>query len=646
MGKICKKCGKEVEEDSEFCNYCGKKMTCDEMFKKRLVTILIVLVIMISIIMIAILLMLNKKKTVDDNSGNISVETYERNRLGLFKSDKILEEKYNENGDLIYCRFKQGEETKENNYYYTYDINGRATKIVLNSNESTFLIEYNMYNKISKITTSYELGQMEYRFRYVDDLIIVKKYNTISMENYSLENEYDGVIIIGEKQINGKNYVLIEETDKYENLKKEVIYEKSSEFETNSFQKFGFIPLEYLNLPVIAKAINLIIPYSGFTTYMPVFNPERCINQLNESDYTSYDYDKEGRILLSSSKYNTFYFKYEAIDDKSYYCYCLIDGGAGDGYKALGMNSQYEKEKYKFYLDDNNKVYKYEGLEHSNVTDEDFIKLKDEFFNYINENKVDDSQILSEFSEIYLDNLRESKLLERYISDDYEDSDDNSKELTDTRDAYNHETIDDSTNKQNKNVIEDTTFEITDIVLTSESKVSKSKYNMMFNVKLNIGKDMALNESNSGFYEILNNGRKKYISAALTGEGSDSYIPCNDIIDLEVGVNNIDVFVSNDAGVSFSKTLTVTYEPPAPEIKNTYFSYNPATGKLQDLTVTVVNPVTFSTDTEGITVTVNGKSAENVGACFRYNITEGEDTFKIVVRNQYGNTTEKTVPLE
>ena len=106
------------------------------------------------------------------------------------------------------------------------------------------------------------------------------------------------------------------------------------------------------------------------------------------------------------------------------------------------------------------------------------------------------------------------------------------------------------------------------------------------------------------------------------------------------------MFVSNDAGVSFSKTLTVTYEPPAPEIKNTYFSYNPATGKLQDLTVTVVNPVTFSTDTEGITVTVNGKSAENVGACFRYNITEGEDTFKIVVRNQYGNTTEKTVPLE
>ena len=234
----CNKCNNEIPSDSKFCPICRNKIEKIEEKKKikenvyeEKKTILIsfkkaILGILGILIMILIILAVVFFKKINNNinkpiaiKNDQNTELYERNQIGLFKGPNVLEEKYNNKGDLIYCKYKQGHEIKEDSYNYHYDSKERTTKITLNGDESSFSINYNNENKISEINIGYELGTMKYIFHYNDDLIIAEKYNTISMSSYSVNNKYNGLVMISEKEIDGKTYILVTETDETDIVK-------------------------------------------------------------------------------------------------------------------------------------------------------------------------------------------------------------------------------------------------------------------------------------------------------------------------------------------------------------------------------------------------------------------------------------------
>ena len=153
----CFNCNKEIPNESDFCSFCGNKIKEEKEVRdvkketnKKKKILLIIGMILVIVFVITIVVFYNNKnkelKSIDDISKEIIERTCIKNEIGLFKDDNILEEKYNDKNDLIYCKYKLNNEIKENNYNYLYDDKDRVTNITYtdeDNHKSTLDIEYN-----------------------------------------------------------------------------------------------------------------------------------------------------------------------------------------------------------------------------------------------------------------------------------------------------------------------------------------------------------------------------------------------------------------------------------------------------------------------------------------------------------------------
>lgn len=679
---LCKSCNKEIPDDVEFCIYCGKKVNGgDTLYAKEvsaksnknrigiktkiLIGIIIIILLTVTFVLVHTKIKMNgnmitNSEVNNEYSQNEIINVYEKNKIGFLKDEKVLEEKYNNNGDLIYCKYKFGDEIKEDYYEYEYDSQGRTIGLKLkNDYESYLKIEY-ANDKIIKVISNYEIAQYVYNFYYNDNVVSIDSY---SIANQTIGNQTAGDINIGNsilvttKEINGKKYkhIGVISTGGKGALIEEYIYEASEESD-NILKKLGIIPTYYggtLSYDNEYYYSNIITEYIGFGDVLSglCLEVKRPIYAIGDGmDITRYEYDEVGRKLMNvieSSNENLMkiYYKYENIDENSYWRYYLMDTPY-----HIDTNQRYVIGKEKIFLENNN-ICKIELYKENYISEEEYELKRKEFMEYIEKSKIDTEKIISEmrntvieedFDEQYIyeeeEGLQES-INQNMNSEQDVIEDSNVTEEVEEKPSNNmneeQDIIYEDMYAENENNELDDTVEITDIVLTSEQNVSSYYYTLQFRVKLKIGKD-AKGGDKLDFYATIN-GEKEAFNSHIVG-GEDSYIPYSDIIYLNQGENKFIIEVANKAGESFTKTFTVIYDPPALEIK-TRFSHG-------ELIIEAFNPDTCMEETEGVIVTANGNNAKQSGNEFVYTIKENENQFNIVVKGKTGKISEKTVNYE
>ena len=380
------------------------------------------MLIVIAIIIISVFIRYKSIKSILNVEPYKETEPYVRNKLGFYKNSNILEERYDDNGNLIYCKYKLNDEIKEDNYNYKYDKQNRVVQIMTNDNESTLNIEYTN-NEISKITTNYEITFDEYEFHNTNEGMIINKYTTSNITlagQEPLNHEFTEQYIIYTKKIDEKSYSLIIEADKNGKIKRKKIYENENKKPDNIFKQLSIRPIFYIDLLSNKKFSNIIMEFIGCSISLPIFNQGKEIYSENNGSTTKYVYDKNGRILYeynydSNNDGTEFYYKYEEeSEDKSYIGTYLITGTT-NGLRAISIKDNNLVGKLKFYLDKNNEIYKYETFEEYSVSDEECAKLKEECLEYIEKNKIDSDQIKSKFSEYINKNKIDIKKFEADI---------------------------------------------------------------------------------------------------------------------------------------------------------------------------------------------------------------------------------------
>lgn len=419
----CNKCGNEIPIESEFCSYCGNKVEKEEKKTIKLSLKQVIIIEIIVILGIAIVAgicisiwtkpQIGTSNITQNNNATSKIKTYELNKIGYYKNENILEEKYNNNLDLIYCKYNSGNEIKEDTYNYEYDNKGRTIKVSLNNNDSTLEIEY-AGEEISKITTNYSLLKKEYQIMEdMDENKFISEYSTL---NQQIGNEskgqitYDGKYLFFSENINNEKYNIVIKYDKNNKLESYKIYKEGDEKYNSLLNQLGFIPLCYVgDITNSNTKSNYIIGYIGFNIYYPIINQGNEIYTNNQGSISKKIYDSKGRILYNENQGNSnnkWFYKYNDIDSKTYEIECLVDGIDENNYRALGMKSQYVIEKIKCYLDDENKIYKYEMYEDEEINQTEALKLEKEYLEYINNNKVDSDNIISVLSK-YLNIVEE-----------------------------------------------------------------------------------------------------------------------------------------------------------------------------------------------------------------------------------------------
>lgn len=411
----CNKCGAEIVDGGKFCPNCGKNRDFFFYFNRVIIGIVLFLILGV-IIVFSFIDRIDKENDSNSTISNQDIEkniefivsdTLEINQIGFYKNSNVLEERYNKNGDLIYCKYKMNNEISEYNYEYKYDNTGRVTNIDLNSKESTLDIEYNG-DKISKVITNYEVGKMEYYISYSNDETVIKSFFSTNgnVTRQSTENEYAGAYIIINKELNGKNYSVMKHLDENNVVQEQIVYEINQN--NNIYSLLSYFPaICYIDEINTYKYSNVIIDNIGMGGFdLFTFNKEKYLymyRRLNTGteDVTTSIYDNQGRILSSINKQGDDitkkYHKYEVIDDKTFWKYNLYD--LGKYYQAYDVTSRYLISIDKCYLDDNNKLFKYETGSEKYISQEEFIKLEEEYEKYIYENKEDMSDVINTLNE-------------------------------------------------------------------------------------------------------------------------------------------------------------------------------------------------------------------------------------------------------
>lgn len=359
--------------------------------KKLLISLIIIFIIIIGFF-------------VFFNKSNQSVlETYTLNRQGLMRNDKIiLDEKFDEKGNLIYYKYKSpnNNEILEFNFKYKYDDNNRIKEVILDDKDY-IQIEYNENNKISKMyeTISKPLSNnkdvLNLTFSYLEnDEVIVD--NTVTKYKDS-ENEYKEYYTLNYKTINYKNKdsILITEKDDTENSIIEIAYEKNLkqiDF-SNFYDLLNIIPLGYYtennsfkNTQSNDNSLLLMTPMisNGNLIYM-----KNKVKVGRYSDYKDigmeYNYDNIGRLL----KYNTYgyesnqtiYCMYKSINSKEYYEYRIVK-------IYSDVSTEYKYIQNKIYLDDNNNIYKKETLKSDKIDEKEYTSKLKKFEKYFEKEKI------------------------------------------------------------------------------------------------------------------------------------------------------------------------------------------------------------------------------------------------------------------
>ena len=425
------------------------------------------------------------------------------------------------------------------------------------------------------------MGEYKYIFHYHDDLIVEKyfsladKYFSTARIDERVKNQFEGLIIIEEKEINGKTYVSLIDSDENDDLEEILIYEKNNINNSNSFEQYSFIPLQYINSMSMGKAQNILIEYTGFAgSFLPIFNYGNIIydkkKQLISNEYAiqEYQYDNEGRILLDSSALSKSYYKYEKIDEKTYYRYIIIDGISESNYQALGMKSQYEFGKDKLYLDDEGKVYKYERFEENVIASEEFQKFKKEYLKYIDENKINSEKIKTECLQGYNFDTQSTNN-QSYIENNVEDSTNEESIIknTEIKESVNSSSSNNNVKNNNKQenievksqeeIKKDTSFKMTSLEVTSSLTTNTEYYTLKGKVNVKLGKDADWSKYSN--FTTTVNGEMANSTGYTIDDGYMTFYKNYNFLD--VGENKFDITVTDADGKTISKSVTVTYTP-------------------------------------------------------------------------------------
>lgn len=431
----CNNCGNEVVEGSEFCPYCGSKINKannetlgpmnykvydigqnnikpkKKIGKGLIITIICCIALIGSAIYFTIIADNGSSRKSSSTNENIAQQedfvTYELNEAGFYKTDYILEERFNQKGDLTYCKYKSADKIYEENYTYIYDSQGRVSQITLNNGyETTLNIDY-IENDIIKITTTCELAKYEYDFNYIEgqDIVEVVKYSTFNQTIGNViqgQRQYERKFIITTKTINGKQYSLITEINDNGQVERQKIYENSTHLDS-SLTMLNIIPLQYIDLIVGNKSANIIAGLGLSCISLPIINGGKDILDIDFENNSSevrgkYFYDNQGRMLYGKNNNSQMYYKYEAVENNYYWAETIMEADEED-YQGLGMQGRYIKQRIKFYTNENNEIYRYELYNVEYLSEEEFTTLKEEYMEYINNNKIDSDGIIVEFTE-------------------------------------------------------------------------------------------------------------------------------------------------------------------------------------------------------------------------------------------------------
>ncbi len=319
------------------------------------------------------------------------------------KNDKnILDEKFDEKGNLIYYKYKSpnNDSISEFNFKYKYDDSDRITEVSLDDKDY-IQIEYDENNKISNINESIlnSLSNnndfIQFSFNYLsNDEIIVDKNITNSKDN---ENEYTQHFTLSYKDIdyNNKKCILLTEKDDEETNVFEILYEKNEKNidYSNFYELINIIPLGYFTEDNSFKFTNsynnslLLIYPSIYTGNIIYVNNYIKVNQY--SDYINMKsnnyYDNSNRLLKQESNGyetdQTIYCMYKSINSKEYYEYRIV--------KIYSSSStEYTYIQNKIYLDDNNNIYKKETLKSDKIDEKEYTSKLKKFEKYFEKENV------------------------------------------------------------------------------------------------------------------------------------------------------------------------------------------------------------------------------------------------------------------
>lgn len=330
------------------------------------------------------------------------LETYTLNRQGLMKNDDvILEEKFDEKGNIIYYKYKStnNNEISEFNFKYKYDNNNRITEVTLNDKDY-IQIQYNENNKISRIyeTISNPFSNnkdvLNLTFNYLENGALIVD-NTVTKYKDS-ENEYKEHYTLNYKTINYQNNdcILITEKDDAENSIIEIAYEKNSkeiDF-SNFYDLLNIIPLGYTtenngfkNTQSNDNSLLLTTPMISNGNLIYMKNKVKIDQYANYKEgEINYNYDNTGRLL----KYNTngyetnqtIYCMYKSINSKEYYEYRIVKINSD-------VSTEYKYIQSKVYLNENNDIYKKETLKSNKIDEKEYNSKLKKFEKYFEKEK-------------------------------------------------------------------------------------------------------------------------------------------------------------------------------------------------------------------------------------------------------------------
>ena len=215
----CKKCGKEISDDSTFCPYCGSRILGDVKSKRILVSVLIILLSICSIIVISLYLFggnknkMNTKNSKQDTNNNINGDV-------IYQAYKNVVEEANEeansnSSEMMIMDVEYGlvdinndnvkelilfKGTSSSDYefiFYTYKEN-EVTKLGELSAPSSVIYKMNNENYL-RIVNSRGGSEQVWNVYFSDGNFQVKD---LGYRELSFEDEMNGNFTVGDEMIN------------------------------------------------------------------------------------------------------------------------------------------------------------------------------------------------------------------------------------------------------------------------------------------------------------------------------------------------------------------------------------------------------------------------------------------------------------
>ena len=338
--------------------------------------------------------------TLINKSTKAVLETYTLNRQGLLRNDNIvLDEKFDDKGNLTYYKYKSPENgaTLESNYQYEYDDENRIVKASLDDNDY-IQMEYDDNNRLSKIFESIQDSAsngrvfLEFSFNHLDnnEIAVDKEISYSKSDENEYESNSEQHYTLNYKTINHDNKECILLTEKEgEKIVSEILYEKGSiNMDYSNFYNFmNIVPFGYYagdnsfkNSTVRENSLLVATPvlFNGNVIYIKNSiqgNPNSDYKDMGANNY----YDKQNRLLkLETYGYETnqtINCMYKSLNSKEYYEYSLV--------KVYSASStKYSYVQRKIYLGDDGRICKKEILKSDDIDEKEYKSRLREFEEY------------------------------------------------------------------------------------------------------------------------------------------------------------------------------------------------------------------------------------------------------------------------